>query len=202
MKTATLAMLLICSLLSACSSMEALQSPEEAALTAQMSRLVAAYNQRHGTDYRAPLVLFVDQADDPTTIASADYADWSISVNKSWIKKDPCLVAQEVVPHELAHLLVDVQHYGPPESVTLLTREGPKVVAFNGPPLLEDQSEEHGPEWQVMARELGAHPCREGYCYSPRPYSKYPLACGMTGSASITVEYQPVPPSNHARRST
>jgi uncharacterized protein YceK len=192
MKTVTLAMLLVCSLLSACSSMEALQSPKEAALTAQMSKLVAAYNQRHGTAYRVPLVSFEDHADQATTIASADYADWSISVSKTWMKKDPCLVAREAVPHELAHLLVDVRHYGMPETMILDSREGPKVMAFNGPPPLEDQSDEHGPEWQDMARELGAHPCREGYCRSLRPYSKYPLTCAGTGSTELAVKNQKV----------
>ena len=189
MKTTKLAMLLICSLLSACSSMEALQSPEEASLTMQMSRLVADYNQRHGTDYRVPSVLFEDHADQPTTIASADYVNWSVSVNKTWMKKDPCLVAHEAVPHELAHLLVDVKHYGLPETTILDTREGPKVVAFNGPPPLEDRSEEHGPEWQDMARELGADPCREGYCRSLRPYSRYPWACTDISSADVAMEH-------------
>lgn len=193
MKTVTLAMLLVCSLLSACSSMEALQSPEEASLTTQMSGLVGAYNQRHGTDYRVPQVLFVDHLDQPSTIASADYAGWAISVNKTWMKKDPCLVAHEAVPHELAHLLVDVRQYGLPVTTILATREGPKVMAFNGPPPLEDRSEEHGPEWQDMARELGADPCREGYCRSARPYSKYPLVCADTGSTDLAVEYQVVP---------
>lgn len=198
MKTVTLAMLLVCSLLSACSSMEALPSPEETSLTTQMSRLVAAYNQRHGTDYRVPQVQFEDRLDQSTTIASADYASWSISVNKTWMKKDPCLVAHEAVPHELAHLLVDVRQYGLPETMILATRKGPKVMAFNGPPPLTDRSDEHGPEWQGMARELGADPCREGYCRSARPYSKYPLACADTGSADLAVEYQAVPSRKQA----
>ena len=200
MKTSTLAMLLACSLLSACSSMEALQSPEEASLTTQMSRLVVAYNQRHGTNYRTPLVMFEDHLDQATTIASADYASWTISVNKTWIKKDPCLVAHEAVPHELAHLLVDVRHYGLPETMILDTREGPKVMAFNGPPPLEDRSDDHGAEWQDMARELGADPCREGYCRSARPYSKFPLACADAGSADLAVVYQMTPPQKQTGR--
>jgi predicted SprT family Zn-dependent metalloprotease len=178
--------------------MEALQSPEEAALTNQMSRLVTAYNQRHGTDYRVPAVSFEDHPDQPTTIASADYSRWSVNVSKTWMKKDPCLVAHEAVPHELAHLLVDMRHYGPPETMTLMTREGPKLMAFNGPPPLEDRSDEHGPEWQDMARELGAHPCREGYCRSARPYSKYPLVCDDTRSADLAVQGQTTPSQDQA----
>ena len=202
MKTRILTMLSACTLLSACSSMEVLPSSEEAALTAQASRLVAAYNRSHGTDYPVPQVLFEDRPDEPSTLASADYTNWAITVYKSWMKTTPCLVSKEAIPHELAHLLVDYRHYGAPQAAVLPTRGGPKVVAFNGPPMLEDQADEHGSEWQVLARELGAHPCREGYCYSPWPYSKYPLRCGNPDTAELTVEYQVVPTNKSPRRST
>lgn len=202
MKTRILAMLSACTLLSACSSMEVLPSPEEGALSAQTSRLIAAFNRSHGTDYPVPQVLFEDQPVEASTLASADYTNWAITVYKSWMKAAPCLVSKEVIPHELAHLLVDYRHYGAPQAAVLPTRGGPKVVAFNGPPMLEDQADEHGIEWQVLARELGAHPCREGYCYSPWPYSKYPLKCSAAETIELTVAYQVVPANKPLRRST
>ena len=187
MKTSDFALILACSLLTGCGGLPQRHSPQEAALTNQVVKMVTDYNRRHGTRYAVPSMIFEDRPASPTMIASANYTMWSIRVNKLWIKQDPCLVFKEAVAHELAHLLVYYQEYGEPITVTLQSRTGAHIVAFNGPPMLQNSMDEHGKAWQTMARELGADPCKEGYCYSPRPYSKYPLVCADPSGAKTAV---------------
>jgi predicted SprT family Zn-dependent metalloprotease len=85
-------------------------------------------------------------------------------------------VQHEALPHELAHLIIYYEKYGPPRTAALPTPNGIKLVAMNGPGL-QDVSDEHGQEWQQVARDLGADPCKEGYCYSTKPYKDFPLKC-------------------------
>ncbi len=185
--------LLALTLLGACSSMDPKLVTHQTMLDDKLQKLLMAYNARHGTHIEAPSLSISDQPEQPGMIASANYSTWSISVNGLWLKKDPCIVYKEAVAHELAHLLVDYQQYGTPRAATLLTPKGPMVVAFNGPQELQDPSLEHGKAWQDMARELGAHPCKEGYCRSSHPYSKSPLTCSAADYALMHTT-PPIPP--------
>ncbi|HEY3860103.1 MAG TPA: hypothetical protein VGM47_10900 [Gammaproteobacteria bacterium] len=176
------------SLLGACSSVQPqLDDTQQTVLGTKLQRLLADYNTRHHSHVQMPALSIDDDTDQPAMIASANYSTWSISVNRLWLKKDPCIVYKEAMAHELAHLLVDYVQYGMPRAATLITRTGPVVVAFNGPQDLEDSSIEHGKDWQDMALELGAHPCEEGYCRSSHPYSKTPLTCSAADYALLHV---------------
>jgi hypothetical protein len=186
-------LLLSLSCLSACSSVEPQVDSQQSVLDAKLQGLLAGYNARHHTAIEIPALTVADDTDQPGMIASANYSTWSISVNRVWLKKDPCIVYKEAVAHELAHLLVDYQQYGAPQAATMLTDKGPVVVAFNGPQELQDSSLEHGLAWRDMALELGAHPCEEGYCRSSHPYSKSPLTCSLADYALLHAA--PPPPS-------
>lgn len=164
-------------LLTACSSLNPRTENQQTLLDTKLRHLLAAYNTRHGTHIQLPRITVADQPDQPSMIASTDYATWSISVNPAWIRKNPCLVYHEAMAHELAHLIADYLQYGKPRSAILMSRNGPFTVAFNGPPALQDPGDEHGKLWQTLAFELGANPCKEGYCYDPQPYWKTPLQC-------------------------
>jgi hypothetical protein len=164
--------------------MDARQTSQAAALNRQAAQLTATYNRSHGTHYPAPSLKIDSQGLGDSIIGAAEYSSWTIHLNPEWVEKDVCMVDQEALPHELAHLFVYYDQYGPPQTAMLPTPQGPKLVAMNGPGL-QDMGEEHGSAWQKMARDLGADPCKEGYCYSPRPYKKFPLKCGLgTSSAS------------------
>ncbi|HEY4128938.1 MAG TPA: hypothetical protein VGN70_12895 [Gammaproteobacteria bacterium] len=194
--------LLSLSLLGACSSVQPkLDDAQQAVLGNKLQRLLADYNTRHRSHVQMPVLTIDDDTDQPAMIASANYSTWSISVNRVWLKKDPCIVYKEAMAHELAHLLADYHQYGMPRAATLITRTGPVVVAFNGPHELEDSSVEHGKEWQDMALELGAHPCEEGYCRSAHPYSKTPLTCSVSDYALLHAT-PPAAPAKLASRTT
>jgi hypothetical protein len=167
---------LVCSALTACTNMDPRLSPEGALFVKQAAGLTDAYNRRHGTHYPVPHLSLDAMPGQASVVGTADYSAWTIHINPLWAQKDPCTVRKEALPHELAHLFVYYDQYGPPQTATLFTRDGLKQVAMNGPGL-QDSSEEHGPAWQGMARALGADPCREGYCYSAQPYKKYPPDC-------------------------
>ena len=150
----------------------------------QLGRMTEQYNAAHGTHYPAPQVS-VDAMNLPdSVVGAADFTHWSVHLNPLWVKKDPCLVDREALAHELAHLFVDYDEYGAPQSALLSTPTGTKLVAMNGPGL-QDLGEEHGSAWQAKARALGADPCNEGYCYSERPYRRYPIRCAGTETALV-----------------
>jgi hypothetical protein len=166
----------LCLLLAGCSSMDAHQTTQDAAFNRQLAHLTANYNHSHGTHYPVPLLSMDGSGLGDSVIGAAEYSSWTIHLNPEWVAKDVCMVDQEALPHELAHLFVYYDEYGPPRTATVPTSMGPKLVAMNGPGL-QDVSEEHGVAWQKVARDLGADPCKEGYCYSLRPYKRFPLSC-------------------------
>ncbi|HEX2667393.1 MAG TPA: hypothetical protein VHP13_03375 [Gammaproteobacteria bacterium] len=168
--------LFLCLSLAACTHMDPRLNPQGVLFAEQLDGMTARYNLAHGTDYPAPQLSLDAMPAQPSVIGTADYSAWTIHINSAWLKRNPCLVQGEALPHELAHLFVYYDKYGPPQTVTLNGRRGPVQVAMNGPGL-QDLSEEHGKEWQATARALGADPCREGYCYSAKPYKKYPPDC-------------------------
>jgi hypothetical protein len=163
-------------LLAGCASMDPRMDPTGVLFAQDLQRMTQQYNAAHGTHYPAPRVSLDAMGFPASVVGAADYSAWTIHLNPAWAAKDDCLVAREALPHELAHLIVYYQRYGAPRNVQLPTPNGMKLVAMNGPGL-QDVGDEHGAEWQTVARELGADPCKEGYCYSTRPYKKYPLTC-------------------------
>ena len=170
--------------LAGCSSMDPRLDPTGLVYSRQVSRMTSGYNAAHGTHYPVPQ-LSLDAMNLPTSVVgAADFSHWTVHINPLWVKKDPCLVDREALAHELAHLFVYYDEYGPPRSALLNTDKGTRLVAMNGPGL-QDLSSEHGAAWQAKARALGADPCKEGYCYSARPYKKYPIACAGEETALL-----------------
>lgn len=168
--------------LAGCSNVDPRMDPQGALFAAQLTRMTGDYNAAHGTRYPVPQISLDAQGLPDSVVGAADFSHWTIHINPLWVHKDPCLVDQEALAHELAHLFVYYDEYGPPQSALLNTAKGMQLVAMNGPGLA-DLSEEHGAAWQSKARALGADPCREGYCYSARPYRKYPITCAGTETA-------------------
>jgi hypothetical protein len=167
---------LLGTLLAGCASMDPRVDPTGVLFAQDLQQMTDSYNSEHGTHYPVPH-LSLDAIGLPdSVVGAADYSTWTIHLNPIWVQQDHCLVEHEALPHELAHLIFYYHEYGPPKTATLPTRDGMKLVAMNGPGL-QDVSEEHGPEWQAVARDLGADPCKEGYCYSDRPYKRYPITC-------------------------
>jgi hypothetical protein len=177
MKLGALCVVLAGLILAACSSVDVKVTTPEAALRQQMMHLVDNYNSIYGAHYPMPQLRVEIFSNSPTVIAAADYSDWAVLVNQTWVDKNLCLVSKEALPHELAHLFVYYDQYGPPQTVMFSAAHGAEMVALNGPPLLQDTMDEHGPAWQVKARALGAHPCKEGYCRTKHPYRRFPLQC-------------------------
>jgi len=173
-------MVACCLGLSACSNLDPRLNPAGALFAQRMTHLTETYNQRYGTHYPVPHLSIEDMSSRPTVVSAAEYSAWTVHINRLWVLKDPCTVDHEALAHELAHLFVYYDKYGPPQTALLNTAKGMQLVAMNGPGLLQDSTVEHGPEWQAKARALGADPCREGYCYSAKPYKKYPLSCPAT----------------------
>jgi predicted SprT family Zn-dependent metalloprotease len=168
--------LLLGALLTGCASMDTRVDPTGVLFAQDLQHMTDSYNSEHGTHYPVPH-LSLDPIGLPDSVVGAsDYSTWTIHLNPIWVQQDHCLVQHEALPHELAHLIFYYQKYGPPQIAALPMRNGIKLVAMNGPGL-QDVSDEHGREWQQVARDLGADPCKEGYCYSDRPYKKYPLKC-------------------------
>jgi hypothetical protein len=163
-------------MLSACASMDPRVDPTGVLFAQELQQMTQSYNQEHGTHYPVPHLTLDPDGLPASVVGAADYSTWTIHLNPVWVQQDHCLVQQEALPHELAHLIFYYDKYGPPETAPLPTRNGIKLVAMNGPGL-QDMSDEHGSAWQALARSLGADPCKEGYCYSDRPYKKYPLTC-------------------------
>jgi hypothetical protein len=176
--------LLCCGLLAGCSNLDPRLDPQGALFTQDVQRMTEDYNHVHGTRYPVPQLNEDEMASLPSVVGAADYSRWTIHINKLWVRKDPCTVRREALAHELAHLFVYYDQFGPPQTAFINTSRGMQLVAMNGPGL-QDSSVEHGSQWQVKARELGADPCREGYCFSERPYKKYPPECdgGMLAAA-------------------
>jgi hypothetical protein len=163
-------------LLSGCASMDPRVNPTGVLFAQDLQQLTDSYNREHGSHYPVPK-LSVDAIGLPGSVVGAsDYSAWTIHLNPEWVAKDHCLVEREALPHELAHLIVYYDKYGPPQNALLPTPTGTRLVAMNGPGL-QDLGDEHGARWQTVARDLGADPCKEGYCYAARPYKKYPLTC-------------------------
>ena len=173
----------MCLLLAGCSSMDPRLQTQADSFSRQVTQLTDSYNRDHGSHYPVPKVVVDPRGLSQSVIGAAAYSSWTIHLNAEWVEKDVCMVDQEALPHELAHLFVYYDKYGPPQTAMLSTASGPKLVAMNGPGL-QDVSEEHGAAWQTMARALGADPCKEGYCPSPRPYKKFPLQCGLDASVA------------------
>ena len=174
---------IICLLLAGCSSMDPHLQTQADSFSRQVARLTAQYNHAHGTDYPVPKLVIDSKGLSESVIGAAAYSSWTIHLNAEWIERDVCMVGREALPHELAHLFVYYDEYGPPQTAMLPTSTGPKLVAMNGPGL-QDLGEEHGATWQQVARDLGADPCKEGYCYSAQPYKKFPLHCGLGASVA------------------
>lgn len=172
---------IMCLLLAGCSSMDPRLQSQSTAFSHQVTQLTSSYNQSHGTHYPVPRVSLDNRGLGESVIGAAEYTSWTIHLNVEWVERDICMVDQEALPHELAHLFVYYDKYGPPRTAMVPTSSGPKLVPMNGPGL-QDVSEEHGAAWQKTARALGADPCKEGYCYSPQPYKKLPLRCGSSAS--------------------
>ncbi|HEY1992169.1 MAG TPA: hypothetical protein VGH71_06865 [Gammaproteobacteria bacterium] len=170
--------------LAGCTNLDPRLDPTGLVYSQQVSRMTGAYNAAHGTHYPVPQVNIDAMNLADSVVGAADFTHWSLHINPLWVKKDPCLVDREALAHELAHLFVYYDEYGPPQSAMLSTPLGAKLVAMNGPGLA-DLGEEHGAAWQVKARALGADPCKEGYCYSERPYRKYPITCAGTETAWV-----------------
>jgi hypothetical protein len=177
MKLGALCIVLAGLILAACSSVNVKDITPETTLRHEMTQLVDHYNSIHGTNYPTPKLKIEDFNNFPSVVAAADYSDWTVLINQSWVNKDMCLVYKEALAHELAHLFVYYDQYGPPQTVLFPTTRGAEMIALNGPPLLQDTMDEHGRAWQEKARALGAHPCKEGYCRTTHPYRKFPLHC-------------------------
>ena len=178
-------LVLLCGSLSACSNLDPRLDPQGALFTRQVQRMTEDYNRGHGTRYPVPQLAEEEMASLPSVVGAADYSRWTIHINKLWARKDPCIVMQEALAHELAHLFVYYDEFGPPQTAFINTSKGMTLVAMNGPGL-QDSTVEHGSEWQAKARQLGADPCREGYCFSERPYKKYPPSCDGSMMADAT----------------
>ena|ERR1700733_6491831 len=177
---------LLGALLAGCAGMDPRMGPTGVLFAQDLQRMMDSYNSAHGTHYPVPN-LSLDPIGLPSSVVGAsDYTAWTIHINPDWVAKDDCLVVREALPHELAHLIVYYDEYGPPKTAELPTPRGMKLIAMNGPGL-QDLSDEHGAQWQTVARELGADPCKEGYCYAARPYKKYPLTCAPAKRALAAV---------------
>jgi hypothetical protein len=174
-------LLVLCCMLAGCSSMEPRMQSQANSFSRQVSQLTDSYNLAHGTHYPVPKLQIDSSGMTQSVIGAAAYSSWTIHLNAEWVEKDVCIVNQEALPHELAHLFVYDDKYGPPQTAMLPTPLGLKLVAMNGPGL-RDLSEDHGLAWQTKARALGADPCKEGYCYSPLPYKTHPLHCELGAS--------------------
>lgn len=177
-------------LLTGCASMDPRADPTGVLFARDLQRLTDGYNREHGTHYPVPKLSLDPIGLSASVVGASDYSTWTIHLNPAWVAKGDCLVAREALPHELAHLIVYYDEYGPPRTAELPTPKGMRLVAMNGPGL-QDVSDEHGPEWQVVARELGADPCKEGYCYAARPYKKYPLTCATAKRELAVAELSP-----------
>jgi hypothetical protein len=182
-------LLFLCGL-SGCTNFDARLDPQGILFAQQVSRLTAHYNDSHGTHYPVPQVSTDDIGLPASAVAASQYSTWSIHINPAWVRRDSCLVIREALPHELAHLFVYYDEYGPPQTAMLPTTEGTKLIAMNGPGL-QDLSSEHGPAWQEKARQLGANPCREGYCPAANPYRREPPDCGAFASATNALRGTP-----------
>jgi hypothetical protein len=167
---------LLSMLLGGCASMDPRMDPTEVLFAQYLQHLTDSYNREHSTHYPVPKLSLEPIGLSASVVGASDYSTWTIHLNPDWVAKDHCLVEQEALPHELAHLIVYYDEYGPPRTAELPTPKGMRLVAMNGPGL-QDVSDEHGAQWQMVARELGADPCKEGYCYAARPYKKYPPTC-------------------------
>lgn len=172
----------ICSL-AGCTHFDSRLDPQGILFAQRLTLMTHEYNRVHGTDYPVPQLYVDDMGLPDSAIAASQYSTWSIHLNPAWVKGDACLVVEEALPHELAHLFVYYDEYGPPQTAMLATPEGTKLVAMNGPGL-QDVSSEHGPAWQTKARALGAHPCREGYCRSDENLGKN--RCGEAAFAAAS----------------
>lgn len=178
--------------LAGCSNLDPRLDPTGLVYSQQVSRMTEHYNAAHSTHYPVPQVNVDAVALPDSVVGAADFTHWSVHINPLWVKKDPCLVDREALAHELAHLFVYYDEYGPPQSAMLSTSTGAKLVAMNGPGL-QDLSTEHGAAWQAKARALGADPCKEGYCHSEKPYKKYPITCAGTETALVMDRSSGVP---------
>lgn len=168
--------------LAGCYTLDPRVDPTGVLYSQQLSRMTSDYNAQHHTHYPAPQ-LSLDAMNLPdSVVGAADFTHWTVHINPLWVKKDPCLVDREALAHELAHLFVYYDEYGPPQTAMLSTPSGARLVAMNGPGL-QDLSTEHGVDWQAKARALGSDPCKEGYCPSDRPYKRYPISCAGTETA-------------------
>lgn len=163
-------------LLTGCANMDPRADSTGMLFAQDLQQLTDGYNRGHGTHYPVPKLSLDPIGLSASVVGASDYSTWTIHLNPDWVAKDHCLVVREALPHELAHLIVYYDEYGPPKTAELPTPKGMRLVAMNGPGL-QDVSDEHGAQWQVVARELGADPCKEGYCYAAKPYKKYPLTC-------------------------
>ncbi|HEY1773238.1 MAG TPA: hypothetical protein VGH91_08610 [Gammaproteobacteria bacterium] len=177
-------------LLAGCASMDPRVDPTGVLFAQDLRHLTDSYNSTHGTHYPVPRLDLESIGLPDSVVGASDYSSWTIHLNPDWVAKDHCLVEKEALPHELAHLIVYYDEYGPPKTAELQTSAGTKLVAMNGPGL-EDLGEEHGAQWQAVARELGADPCKEGYCYAARPYKKYPLTCAPAKRALAVASVSP-----------
>lgn len=166
----------LCALaLAGCTSVDPRLSPEGALFTDRLTALTESYNQAHGTHYPVPKLSLDEMPAQPSIIGEAEFSTWTVHINRRWVQKDPCIVRDEALPHELAHLFIYYNKYGPPQIAYLDSPKGMQLVAMNGPGL-QDYSTEHGGDWQAMARSLGANPCAEGYCQAAH-IKRYPLTC-------------------------
>ena len=168
---------LLSAVLTACADAPAVDRSEEMLIDHEVAQLTVDYNRAHATRYPVPLVRLRDFPNQPSTVGAADYSRWTIVLNPLWLRRDLCTVYKEAIAHELAHLFVDYDDYGQPRTVLVNTRHGMQFLTLNGPPLLQDSATEHGLAWQEKARALGADPCKEGYCYDPHPYRRFPPTC-------------------------
>lgn len=185
MRSAKGLMILLGVLLAGCAGMDPRTDPTGVLFAQDLQRMTDSYNSEHDTHYPVPRVSLDATGLPASVVGAADYSAWAIHLNPDWVAKDDCLVLREALPHELAHLIVYYDKYGPPKTAELPTPRGMRLVAMNGPGL-QDLSDEHGSQWQAVARDLGADPCKEGYCYSPQPYKKFPLRC-----AALTLDPTP-----------
>ena len=174
---AALALLFVALSLAACADAPAVDRSEEMLIDSTVVQLTADYNRTHATRYPVAHVRFQDFPNQPSTVGGAEYSRWTIVLNPLWVRRDLCTVCKEAIAHELAHLFVDYDDYGPPRTVLIDTTRGMQFLSLNGPPHFQDSATEHGPAWQAKARALGADPCKEGYCHDPHPYRRFPLIC-------------------------
>src|SRR4051812_48292555 len=116
---------MLCLLLAGCSSMDPrLQSPTDS-FSRQGGQLTDSYNLAHGTHYPVPKLEIDPSGMADSVIGAAAYSSWTIHLNAEWVEKDVCMVDQEALPHELAHLFVYYDKYGPPRNATVPTPLGP-----------------------------------------------------------------------------